>query len=106
VLKADHFKADNSAITVDISLHGAEVRTNLALVPGEWVGVVPKGEFPHAIPTHVVWVREDEASRWTFAGLEFLDHCLALAGGVTSPHAGGVGEFKRWDVSGTPANAT
>jgi hypothetical protein len=74
VLKADHFKADNSAITVDISLHGAEVRTNLALVPGEWVGVVPKGEFPHAIPTHVVWVREDEASRWTFAGLEFLDH--------------------------------
>ena len=49
VLKADHFKADNSAITVDISLHGAEVRTNLALVPGEWVGVVPKGEFPHAI---------------------------------------------------------
>jgi hypothetical protein len=74
VLKADHFKADNSAITVDISLHGAEVRTNLTLAPGEWVGVVPKGEFPHAIPTHVVWVREDEASRWTFAGLEFLDH--------------------------------
>ena len=74
VLKADHFKADNSAITVDISLHGAEVRTNLALVPGEWVGVVPKGEFPHAIPTHVVWVREDEVSHWTFAGLEFVDH--------------------------------
>ena len=74
VLKADHFKADNSANTVDISLYGAEVRTNPALVPGEWVGVVPKGEFPHAIPTHVVWVREDAASHWTFAGLEFLDH--------------------------------
>ena len=74
VLKADHFKAENSAIAIDISLRGAAVRTNLALAPGEWVGVVPKGEFPHAIPTHVVWVREDAASHWTFAGLEFLDH--------------------------------
>ena len=74
VLKADHFKSDNSAIAIDISLRGAAVRTNLALAPGEWVGVVPKGEFPHAIPTHVVWVREHAASHWTFAGLEFLDH--------------------------------
>ena len=73
VLKADHFKADDSAITVDISLHGAMVRTKLALVPGEWVGVVPKGEFPHAIPTRVVWVKENESGQWTFAGLEFLN---------------------------------
>ena len=72
VLKADHFKADDSAITVDISL-GARVQTKLALVPGEWVGVVLSGEFPYAIPTRVVWVREDEHSHWTFAGLEFLD---------------------------------
>jgi len=71
VLEADPFKADDSAITVDISVRGASVRTNLALVPGERVEVVPKGEFPHAIPSHVVWVREDEASHWTFAGLEF-----------------------------------
>ena len=73
VLKAESFKADNSAITVDVSLRGMKVQTNLALVPGEWVGVVPKGEFPHAIPTRVVWAREDELSHWTFAGLEFLD---------------------------------
>jgi hypothetical protein len=72
VLKAESFKADNSAITVDVSLRGMKVQTNLALVPGEWVGVVPKGEFPHAIPTRVVWAREDELSHWTFAGLEFL----------------------------------
>ncbi len=77
VLKADHFKADDSAIAVDISLRGASVRTKLALVPGEWVGVVPSGEFPHAIPTRVVWVREDEYSHWTFAGLEFLDTLAA-----------------------------
>ncbi len=73
VLKGGHVKTDDSAITVDISVRGASVRTTLMLVPGNWVGVVPSGEFPHAIPSRVVWVREDEYSHWTFAGLEFLD---------------------------------
>jgi len=50
VLKAERFKADNSAITVDVSLRGMKVQTNLTLIPGEWVGVVPKGGFPQAIP--------------------------------------------------------
>jgi hypothetical protein len=72
VLKGGRYKADHSATTVDISLRGASVRTYLALAPGEWVGVVAKGEFPHAIPSRVVWVREDEYSYWNFAGLEFL----------------------------------
>ena len=72
VLKAESFKADDSATTIDVSLGGAKVQTNLALVPGEWVGVVPKGEFPHAIPARVVWAREDESSHWTLAGIEFL----------------------------------
>jgi PilZ domain len=72
VLKAESFKSDNSAITVDVSVRGMRVRTNLALVPGEWIGVVPKGEFPHAIPARVVWAREDEVSHWTFAGIEFI----------------------------------
>jgi len=73
VLRADHFKEDDSAIVVDISLRGASVRTKLELAPGAWVGVVAQGEFPHAIPTRVVWVRDDEVSRFTFAGLEFLE---------------------------------
>ena len=73
MLKAGEIKTDESATTVDISLHGAKVRTKLTLVPGEWVGFVPKGEFPHPIPTRVVWVREYESSQWTFAGLEFLN---------------------------------
>ena len=74
VLKAETFKTDNFATTVDISLRGMRVRTSLTLVPGEWIGVVPKGEFPHAIPARVVWVREDESSHWIFAGLEFLQN--------------------------------
>jgi hypothetical protein len=73
VLKPEEFKSDDSAVTVDISLRGARVRTRLALVPGEWVGVVAKGEFPHAIPTRVVWVREEESTHWTLAGLEFIN---------------------------------
>ena len=72
VLKAESFKADDSATTIDLSLRGARVQTNLALVPGEWVGVVPKGEFPHAIPARVIWAREDESTHWTLAGIEFL----------------------------------
>ena len=72
VLKAENFKADDSATTVDVSLRGAKVQTRLSLVPGEWVGLVPKGEFPHAIPARVVWAREDESSHFTVAGLEFI----------------------------------
>jgi hypothetical protein len=72
VLEAGKFKSDNSAMTVDVSLRGMKVRTNLNLIPGEWVGVVPKGGFPQAIPARVIWAREDEVSRWVFAGIEFL----------------------------------
>lgn len=72
VLEATKFKSDNSAMTVDVSLRGMKVRTNLNLIPGEWVGVVPKGGFPQAIPARVIWAREDEVSRWVFAGIEFL----------------------------------
>jgi hypothetical protein len=72
VLEPEKFKADNSAITTDISTDGVGVRTTLGLVPGEWVGYIAKGKFPHAIPSRVVWAREDEYSHWMFAGLEFL----------------------------------
>jgi hypothetical protein len=72
VLEANKFKSDNSAMTVDVSLRGMKVRTNLNLIPGEWVGVVPKSGFPQAIPARVIWAREDEVSRWIFAGIEFL----------------------------------
>ena len=73
VLETGHFEADNSAITVDISLKGAKVRTKLLLVSGERLGVVLNGEFQDAIPTRVAWVREFESSHWTLAGLEFLN---------------------------------
>jgi hypothetical protein len=77
VLDSARFKADKSAVALDISLSGACVRTTLTLSPGEWVGVIPKGDFPHAIPARVVWAKEDSYSHWTYAGLEFVDEHLA-----------------------------
>lgn len=73
ISKASHSETDDSAITVDISLRGAKVRTKLTLVPGETVRFVPQGKFPDAIPTRVVWAQEDESAHWTYAGLEFLN---------------------------------
>jgi hypothetical protein len=71
VLEADPSKADDSAITIDISVRGASVQTKLALVRGEWVKVVGKGQYPRPIPALVAWVRKDESSLLTLAGLDF-----------------------------------
>jgi len=79
VLDSAHFKTDNSATILDISLYGAFVRTSLELVRGQWVGVVSKGDFPHAIPAQDVWSREDDYSHWTFAGIEFMSEHMEKA---------------------------
>lgn len=69
---------DREAHTIDVSLRGVRVRTALKLVPGKQVGVVPKGEFPRVIPTHVIWIPtrvvwvRGEPDPWSVAGLEFL----------------------------------
>ena len=72
VKRAESFHRDDAATTTDISISGMGIRTALALIPGEWVGVIAKGEFPHAIPAHVVWSREDESTHWTYAGIKFV----------------------------------
>ncbi len=74
VLKAENLAVDDSAAIIDFSLRGVGVLTTLSLVPGERVRIVADGEFPDAVPTRVIWVREDEdeSSHWNFARLEFL----------------------------------
>jgi hypothetical protein len=64
--------ADDSAFTVDISPLGASVQTTLALVRGEWVKFVGRGEISHAVAARVIWVRKDECCHATFAGLELF----------------------------------
>jgi hypothetical protein len=58
-------------MTVEISTHGMCVRTKLELLPGDSVGVITEGHYPSAIPALVVWIRKEESSARTFAGLEF-----------------------------------
>ena len=72
VLETNPFKADDLAITVDISPRGASVRTKLALVLGDWVKVAAKEESTQVIAALVVWVREEESSHSTLAGLELF----------------------------------
>ena len=72
VLSPENFKSDPTATMIDISLAGVGVRTQLFLVPGEWVGIVPKNQFPQAIPARVAWAREDEENNVTVAGLTFI----------------------------------
>ena len=72
VLKAEDRKVDNLATITDFSPGGVGVLTTLALVPGEQVGIVAKGEFRRAVPARVVWVEEAEPSHTNYAGLEFL----------------------------------
>jgi hypothetical protein len=71
ILEDAPFKAHDQATTVDISPRGASVRTQLALVRGEWLNVATNGEFTQAMAAIVVWVRYDQASQLTSAGLEF-----------------------------------
>ncbi len=73
VVRSERNNTDDDASAIDFSLEGACVQTTLELVPGEWVGIMLKGEFPNAIPSRVVWVRPwDAAGLWSHAGLQFL----------------------------------
>ena len=72
VLRSETRHTTYEASTLDLSLGGASVQTYLDLAPGDWVGIVPKGEFPFAIPSRVVWVRPKD-SLFNIAGLQFLD---------------------------------
>jgi len=72
VLKADKFEPHTSTATINISLAGVGVRTTLALVQRQGVAIVIKGQFSRTIPARVVWVREEESSNSTIAGLKFL----------------------------------
>jgi c-di-GMP-binding flagellar brake protein YcgR len=71
-LKAENLIEDDSATIINFSLGGVGVLTTLALVPGERVRIVDRGKHPRAIPALVVWLRKDESSHATFAGLQLF----------------------------------
>ena len=77
VRKANELTPDITAATMNISLSGVSILTQVALVPGQEVKIVIKGQFSQTIPTRVVWVREDGSSRRTIAWLKFLAYPIA-----------------------------
>jgi c-di-GMP-binding flagellar brake protein YcgR len=72
VLKADKLESETSTTTINISLSGVGVRTTVGLVSKQGVAIVIKGQFSQTIAARVVWVRKDESSNSTIAGLKFL----------------------------------
>jgi len=78
ILKANEVTSDFTTATLNISLSGVSVLTNLALVPKQLVEVVIEGQFSQTIPARVVWVRNAKSGNETIAGLKFLHYKIAL----------------------------
>ena len=73
VVEYEGARLEAQASTVDLSVQGVRVRTPLALLPGDKVGVIPRGDSLHAIPARVVWTQCGGTDQWSLAGLEFLE---------------------------------
>jgi hypothetical protein len=61
----------HDAITVDLTSHGARVRSHLRLTPGEPVELITSDSvpnMPYIVPTQVVWMSKSLGE----AGLRFL----------------------------------
>ena len=62
----------SDAVTVDVSVRGARIQSDLTLTPGQMVEVVPvNGSDP--VAARVVWVGKPASELQGQAGLEFLE---------------------------------
>jgi PilZ domain-containing protein len=73
VVVSDDYSIEREASTVDLSPRGVRVRTPLALLPGDTIGIIPIGESRRPIPARVVWTQRARTDQWSLAGLEFLE---------------------------------
>jgi hypothetical protein len=64
---------DTSAVTLDVSPHGARILTNLVLVPGQTIEITCYKAINRSMSCRVVWVSMDGSDRPVEVGLEFLD---------------------------------
>lgn len=71
VVDSDGAKISYPASTVDFSTHGARVRTNIALVPGEHVSFIWHGAMPQSLQGQVVWSAPSQPEQPREAGLQF-----------------------------------
>jgi hypothetical protein len=70
-VSSDKRQEDFNGSLLNISRHGAKIKTEHSLSPGEHLHVYKLGEMP-PVRARIVWVREAE-SQPTEAGLEFMD---------------------------------
>ena len=73
MVESEGFKVEHQASTVDLSLQGVKVRSRLALLPGETVGMFNKQDMRHPVLGRVVWAQRAGNDMWSVAGLEFLE---------------------------------
>jgi hypothetical protein len=73
ILESEDFRLEHQASTIDLSIRGVRVQANFALVIGETVGIITKGDSRHAISARVVWAQRFGTDLWSRAGLTFLE---------------------------------
>jgi hypothetical protein len=71
-IASEDYGVGHAAITMNQSLQGVRIRTDVSLSPGEKILIFPQGGSQQRIPARVVWVREPEPGVGYVAGLEFL----------------------------------
>lgn len=73
VVDSEENQTAHPASTVELSVHGARVQTNVALVPGERVNFIWRGATPRQFPCQVVWSAQGQPEQSPEVGLEFLE---------------------------------
>jgi hypothetical protein len=64
---------DISAVTLDVSPHGARIRTSVALAPRQSLEIVCYNGITRSLSARVVWVSAEGTDGPVEAGLELLD---------------------------------
>ncbi len=65
-------EADSLASGIDVSLHGMRLQTDVAIEPGQQVGLVLSDSPTDVIGARVVWLVKQDPDPSAEAGLEFL----------------------------------
>lgn len=66
-------QADEIATALDLSQHGMRVQTNLALAPGQRVGLLMSDTPIYVLGARVVWVGKPDSGQAGQAGMEFVN---------------------------------
>jgi len=72
LVDSDHSEIANSAFAIDLSELGLRIRSDINLVPGQIVTVIPREGSKQAVRSQVIWVGESGSERAGEAGIAFL----------------------------------